>query len=143
MKKEELILAAFGASKIHSYEPVQIQKLIFIFQKRASQLFEVEPFDFRAYDYGPFSVDIYSCLDELAAEGYIIIEGEPFSRYRRYCLSESGKEKAISFLGLITEPYKKYLCQLVNWIQYLSFSQIVGAVYKEFPEMRAHSVFRD
>ncbi|MGA2587187.1 MAG: hypothetical protein ABSF88_09205 [Candidatus Aminicenantales bacterium] len=143
MKQEDLILAAFGASKIHSYEPVQIQKLIFIFQQRASQFFKVRPFDFRAYDYGPFSVDIYSRLDELAAEGYIIIEGEPYSRYRLYCLSESGKEKAKSFLDLIPDPYKKYLHQLADWIQSQTFSQLVGAVYKEFPAMRANSVFHD
>lgn len=138
-----MVLACFASSKSALYEPVQIQKLIFLFQEQASPFFRVKPFTFRAYDYGPFDSDIYTTLERLANQGLVEIIGQPYNRNRYYKLAEAGHPSANSALEAITEPYKTYLIQLAEWVQSLSFAQLVGAIYKDYPEMRKNSIFQD
>jgi len=38
-EKKQLILACLAASDGHPYEPVQIQKLVFLFQEKAPKLY--------------------------------------------------------------------------------------------------------
>ena len=143
MDKKSLLLACLAAADGAAYEPVQIQKLIFLFQERASKLFTAKPFHFIAYDYGPFDKDIYSGLESLEAQGLVEIYGSPFSRPRLYGLSDTGKAPAKVALNSIKEPYRGYLVMLSKWIRQATFAQLVGAIYKEYPSMRANSVFKE
>jgi len=141
MTKREIVLACLSASDKHYYEPVQIQKIIFLFQEKAAAYLKAKPFNFRPYDYGPFDADIYFCLEELEKEGIVDIIGEPFDRHRLYRLKEKGNDIARSAFDMIPEPYHNFLSRLCAWVHSVSFAQLVGAVYKEFPSMREKSVF--
>lgn len=142
MTKKELLLACMGAAEAHPYEPVQIQKLVFLFQERAAAFFPARPFTFRPYDYGPFDPEIYSCLEVLATEGILEIVGVPFSRPRYYRLTEAGHGPANQALSSIPEPFYSFLLRLSKWVRSISFAQLVGTVYRDYPHMQVNSIFK-
>ncbi len=142
MTKEEVLLACLGISSGASHDPVHIQKIIFIFQERAKEIFDQKPFAFKPYDYGPFDPEIYFILDELINNGLVSIVGLPFERHRLYKLTEEGQKKANSVLKNLSQENKEFLDNLSKWARSLSFAQLVGAIYQEFPEMKINSIFR-
>ena len=142
VEKKDLLLACLAAAKGKSYEPVHIQKLIFLFQEKAPSLFDDKPFLFKAYDYGPFDSTIYHVLDELSVEGLVMSNKNYLGRYRTYQLSEIAHSQGEACLNKITEPFKTYLTELSEWVRSQSFASLVGAVYNEFPDMKKNSIFR-
>lgn len=141
MNREKIILACLAAGQGSLYEPVQIQKLVFLFQKRASSVLKGSVYRFYPYDYGPFDPNVYNCLEDLANRGLVQIIGRPFDKKRFYRLSEKGGEEGQKVLESLSEPYKSFLVRLSEWVRSLSFAQLVGAVYNAYPEMRKYSVF--
>ncbi len=139
MNQKELLLASLAASCGEPYQPVQIQKLIFLFQERA---LSTKVFNFIPYDYGPFDSDIYIRLEELAEEGLVEIIGQPFSKPRLYCLTSKGEKTAKEMLDKLSPLEQEFLIRLSSWVKSLSFAQLVGAIYKDYPVMRENSVFR-
>lgn len=139
MNQKEILLASLAASCGEPYQPVQIQKLIFLFQERA---LKTKIFNFIPYDYGPFDSDIYIQLEELAVEGSVEIIGQPFSKPRLYRLTSKGEKTAKEMLDKLSPPEQEFLIRLSSWVKSLSFAQLVGAIYKDYPAMRENSVFR-
>jgi uncharacterized protein len=140
MEQKELVLASMAAARGGAYQPVQIQKLIFLFQERTQN---GRVFDFVPFDYGPYDATIYHWLEELSAEGFVEIQGGPYAKRRLYQLTPEGTELANSELGKLSDRDRDYLIRLSEWVRSISFAQLVGAVYKAYPEMRQNSVFRD
>lgn len=143
MNQKEYILACMAPAEKSPHQPVQIQKLIFIFQKEMGSEFGEPVFNFYPYDYGPFDPAVYQNLEELAKEGLVTISGEPFSRNRAYCLTDSGFQAGSKLLSKFSPQSKKYIVSLSQWVRSLIFSQLVGAVYNAYPDMRQNSVFKE
>lgn len=141
--KEQLVLACLAASEGKPYDPVQIQKLIFLFQEKAPQALTEKFFNFQPKDYGPFDPSVYSTLEELSDRGVVEIHGKPFGKYRLYRLRDEAEEVAQSALDSLDPQYRDYLKRLSEWVKSLSFAKLIGSVYKEFPEMKVNSVFRE
>lgn len=139
MNQKELLLASLGASNGEPYQPVQIQKIVFLFQERG---LKSNIFNFKPYDYGPYDSEIYIRLEELSDEGLVEIIGQPFSKPRLYGLTPEGKNIAQDILEKFSLPQREFLIRLSKWVQSLSFAELVGAIYKEYPAMRENSVFR-
>jgi uncharacterized protein YwgA len=143
MDQKEYILACMAPAEKSPHQPVQIQKLIFIFQDKMGAEFGEPAFNFYPYDYGPFDPAVYQNLEELATKGLVTISGGPFSRNRAYCLTDDGLKSGLKLLSKFPTEPKKYIVQLSQWVRSLSFSQLVGAVYNAYPGMRQNSVFKD
>lgn len=139
MEQKDLLLACLAVAGKESYQPVQIQKLVFLLQDRG---IKEKVFNFTPFDYGPFDPQIYEKLEELASEGYVEIVGEPFAKYRQYRLKPEGQEKARDAFDKLTPQNQEYIGRLHTWVKGLSFAQLVGAIYADYPEMRKNSVFR-
>jgi hypothetical protein len=82
MTKDKVIIAAMAAGDLNSLTPVQIQKLLFLLDKRAAAKLGGPFFNFEPYHYGPFDREIYDQLDAFAQNGLIEIVGTPYSRAR-------------------------------------------------------------
>jgi uncharacterized protein len=138
MNKRDLVLASLLAAGTSSYEPVQIQKTLFLFQKRG---LNEDVFNFTPYAYGPFDSSVYSVLEELEQEGIVeIIVGN--SKYRKYRLNDCNSDTARQSFEKLNSSNKEYLKELSSWVRSLSFSQLVSAIYKEYPDMKVNSVFK-
>ncbi len=143
MTKDDAILAAMAAGDVSAFTPVQVQKLLFLLDKKAAPALGGPLFDFRPYDYGPFDREVYDRLDELAASGLVDIAGQSFKRDRHYSLTQAGLARGQRALDTLPAPVKSYMQRLSRFVTSLSFVQLVSAIYGAYPEMRVNSVFED
>lgn len=141
MKTERLVLAALSPAGTGSFTPVQVQKLFFLLDKNVEEQIGGTHFDFLPYDYGPFDSAVYHELESLHEEGLVeVLERERHGR-RIYRLTAEGLKEGQLALSELDEPVQQYISSLVEWVRSLSFSQLVSAIYRKYPEMKENSVF--
>lgn len=99
-------------------------------------------FNFVPYDYGPYDKDVYRELENLAEMGLVGVIGDPSFSYRKYRASGDGLVDGAAELDDLPDTISVYIRQLSSFVRRLSFSQLVRAVYQEYPEMKENSVFR-
>ena len=140
MTQRELVLACMAAAKGRPYQPVQIQKMLFILQKELKEHVG-EPFEFAAYDYGPFAPEVYSTLDSLAQEGLTEQVGDVGGPRRKYIGTLDGVKAGNAIINEgLTKEAKDYIVGLAEWVRSQSFRQLILAVYATYPEMARNSV---
>jgi hypothetical protein len=143
LNREQFVLAALATGGDALYSPVQIQKLLFLLQERDRKTFDYRPFEFQPYDYGPFNREVYHVLDELNRKGELEIIGLPFEKGRRYRLTATGIEAGRKILETLPPSSQGLARALSKFVRSLPFSQLVSAIYREYPEMKKNSIFND
>src|SRR5262249_12858501 len=140
MNRPNLMLLALAAAGSESgFTPVQVQKLFFLLDRRGHNLLGGPHFDFAPYDYGPFDPAVYQELDSLERVGLLRIDTS--GRYRKYKLSVQGYEQGSDQLAQLSGPVRDFVRKTVEWVRGLRFDQLVAAIYREYPEMKAKSIF--
>lgn len=126
-------------------QPVQLQKALFLFAAKvpAEMLPGTGRYQFKPYDYGPFSAEIYSDAEALEQNGFVAISRPPSSRYKEFRVTPTGRAAAEALRAQEDPNIVTYLANLVTYTQSLGFNQLVASVYEEFPEMKVNSVFKD
>jgi|ERR1035437_266475 hypothetical protein len=143
LNKEQVVLAALASAAGEVFTPVQIQKLLFLLERRLWPNHELGPyFNFAAYDYGPFDADVYVVLENLQKKGLVEIFNEPHLRWNKYKSTTKGAAEGKAVLQSLGEDVRNYLQALSEFVRGLSFAELVGAIYKAYPEMKVNSVFR-
>ena len=139
MDRKYWTLLALGAAEGKALTPVQLQKTLFLL----GQAFpEMEDFyDFVPYNYGPFDASIYEDAKILAQEGLVNIDTPNGCRWYVYSCTSAGLSHADQVVEDIPQEIWRFLIKIVDWIFPLSFSQIVSAVYRAYPQMKVNSVF--
>jgi hypothetical protein len=138
MERHDWTLLVIAAADGRALSPVQLQKVLFLLGKDLG-LDGGGYYNFHAYDYGPFDVDVYRDAERLAARGLVTIE---HGAYKTFTITGAGKAKAAEVGVALNEPARGFVRELVAWALRQSFQDIVKAVYRRFPEMRQNSVFR-
>ena len=138
IERSSFVLAVMAAAQT-PLSPVQVQKLFFILDQKVGGALGGAYFDFRPYNYGPFDASVYHELEALAARSLVFVDG-PGTR-RRYGVS--GEGIALGSRLLASLPVADYIRQVAEYVKKASFQQLVEAIYKEWPSMRANSVYRD
>ena len=142
VSREELIIAAMAPADGRSHTPVQMQKLLFILDENAAARLNGPHFRFEPYHYGPFDKEVYETLDTLSRKGLVDIAFGS-GNWREYSLTPEGQSRGQAILNSIDSQTADYIREVSNFVRKLSFSQLVSAVYKAYPRMRARSVFQD
>ena len=142
MDRASYVLCALAPAQCAAYSPVQVQKLLFLLDKSIGPYVGGPNFHFEPYHYGPFDQEVYSILDELAAEGLVEIELEPMGRWNTYRLASEGQQKGEEFLARLPEEVQQFIQNVSGFVRKLSFAQLVSAIYKAYPEMKVNSVFQ-
>jgi hypothetical protein len=141
MTRKELILASMATCCGHTYTPVQLQKLLFLLDERASADLGGPHFDFKPYHYGPFDKAVYDELDILEQQGLVEVIREPHLKVRKYRLRPGGAEQGVQELEKLDPKTKDFVHKLSEFVRNASFPQLVSAVYEAYPAMRVNSVF--
>ncbi|MEE1961192.1 hypothetical protein V1387_00755 [Allomuricauda taeanensis] len=141
MKKEELILSVLSIGDKLKYTPVQIQKLFFLIDKRIGESIGGPYFEFKPYHYGPFDKSLYQILDDLQDKG--LVEINNIGGLKKYSLTEEGYEAGESLHEKFKEKEAAFIEKLSDYVTGVSFSELVSSIYKEYPEMKANSIFTD
>ena len=145
MKRRDWLLAVVAAADEDGLTPVQLQKSLFLIGKtltakhgKAGRFYHFEP-----YDYGPFCSDIYQDATALQLDNLLRVDYSCGSSYRRYIVTEDGRQASAGFMGGLAENVRDYLIRLVVWIKSQSFKELVMAIYRSHPDMKVNSVFRE
>lgn len=144
MNAKDWILVTLASAEDTPLKPVQLQKALFVIGKKipASVLGE-DFFKFVPYDYGPFCPNIYSETENLEALGLVHISRPPIVRYKEFLITELGRQLAAEKFEQLPENLKAFICQLVPLFAKSSFNQLVEAIYRNYPETKVNSVYKD
>ena len=143
MNKKEMILTALAASSGAVHTPVQIQKLLFLLDRRTAAYLGGPFFQFVPYDYGPFDKEIYGLLDGLSGEGLVEIISQLGIPWKKYRLTPIGQQAGNDALSRLDDQVSDYIRKLSDFVRSLSFTDLLSTIYREYPEMKANSVFRE
>jgi hypothetical protein len=141
MERSKFVLAVLSSCPEAIYNPVQVQKLFFLIDRKISELVGGPYFNFTPYHYGPFDKQVYSDLEALSTEGLLAIEES--SSYRTYTTTKRGQTNGVDLLKDFPDKARGYIKELSDYVRGVSFNELVSSIYQAYPEMRANSVFRD
>ena len=140
MDQETLVLAAMSPARGARHSPAQIQKLFFLIDRELGPLIGGPFFAFRPHHYGPFDKQVYVVLESLAERGHVNIDHRSFS-FRTYALTPRGLEAGEAALTGVDKVARDYLRRCSEFVRGLTFSELVSAIYKAYPDMSKNSVF--
>jgi len=142
MTRRDLILIVLAAAKGRPYQPVQLQKVVFLITRNVPDIIDKGPgFTFAAYDYGPFDAAVYWEAEALRDSGEAIITLSPSGRWKTYAASEFGITRGVEFLNRLPESVRDYIYAISAWALSQSFGSIVRSIYDAYPDMKENSIF--
>lgn len=119
----------------------RFQKLVFLLQKNAEEL--PAEYEFEAYDYGPFSKDLYDDLDVLAEQHLISVSTERTNAGEEkyvYELTHIGQRKLDEEFGDNRPSFVETVEALHDEFYTMPVKALIDFVYAEWPEMAKNSV---
>lgn len=134
-------------------EPIEgrtrLQKLVFLMQERLEEAgenpFQSDDYEFIAYDYGPFSKELYDDLDDTIESNMVDSEQEAIDENKKkyvYEIEDDGEqwvedqlsnEEAQRILKLAKKIKDKY--------GDIYLSELIDEVYSQYPEYAEHSIY--
>ena len=142
MNRNAWALLALRETEGHRLSPVKMQKTLFLVAQNLAQEVGPEFYHFEAYHFGPFDSAVYRDLDELVNAGLVKKVRAAEHAGKDYELTELGKRIADRYARAANEKVVRYLKAVVEWVKPLSFSALVSAIYKKYPQYKQNSVFR-
>jgi hypothetical protein len=144
LSHEEVALVVLSPANGEPFTPVQIQKALFLADDKVGGAFRADSrYNFQPYDYGPFDWQVYADAENLERRGLSQINQQFGSRWRTYAASPAGIAEGRRLAERLTSDEHAVLEKIVNLVRRLSFNELVSAIYRAYPPMRARSVFRD
>jgi uncharacterized protein len=141
--RSDIVLAALSPAGGVPHTPVQVQKLLFLVDRNLPSLIGGPKFKFEPYHYGPFDLEVYSTLGDLARQGLVEITQSSSGNWREYRLTPDGQACGQAVQDRLDQRARNYLETASKFVRSLSFTDLVSAIYKAYPEMRARSVFQE
>lgn len=138
----ELFIAFEGAPE--GLDPVRLQKGMFLFEREAD-VPPAQKYDFRPYNYGPMSSQIYQDLDVLVAGGLVEqvpVRGQSWTLYRS---TPAGVERGQQLVLAASSAHPAAVRDLFDIkarVASVSFDDLLTDVYDKYPDMAVKSVFR-
>lgn len=129
---------ALGASGPDALDPVRMQKGMFLLSERGPAR---GLYDFRAYDYGPFSASIYADLASLAQQGYVSEEKVPGRTWSVYRVTGRGHELAVVAAQQAGAAGAAWLKQAREFLTTRSFARLLKDIYAMYPQYAVNSKF--
>lgn len=141
MDKNSAIIIAMAPAKRSPFTPVQMQKLMFLLDAELSDAIGGPLFSFEPYHYGPFDKSIYACLRGLNELGHVHIVAVEGQWWADFSLTAQGQVEGDNGLAQLDTWVREAIETYSKWVSGLSFSQLVSAIYKKYPDTKVNSVF--
>ena len=141
----------------------RLEKLVFLLQKESEiGSFLTEDPDYRADNFGPFSVKVYQAVETLAAAELIEdsaelsqstedawetsqlvgTETDPYAT-RNFTLTDRGKKYYSALIDELPSAAEKVLAQFKTRFAPLPLRQLIRYVYTKYPEFTHKSLIKD
>jgi uncharacterized protein YwgA len=142
MRRSDWTLLALAAAGGQPVTPVQLQKSLFLLSKECAAEVGEDFYRFEPYNYGPFDSSVYHDAEELCVEQLACEIRSPQRSWAEYAASTEGLKYAVALRGVAPQRAVKYLEAVVDWARRQTFEGLVRAIYNQYPETRARSIFR-
>lgn len=123
----------------------RLQKMAFLLQQELEDI-DISTYDFEAYDYGPFSKELYDDLDELIEKELIEESREEFDEDKvlyEYELTDDGEELVEEFIRKqALDDILEQSQMLKKEFNHMDLGEVIDLVYSEYPEYAENSVLR-
>ncbi len=108
--REDIVAAAFAASGPGaSFDPIRVQKLMFLIDREVAERIGGPFFHFRPYHYGPFDRTIYDVIGRLVAVGDA--RDDSSGPYPRYLLTKAGYRRGTAVLASFPDSVADYVAR--------------------------------
>ena len=139
--REDIVAAAFAAAgPSAAFDPIRVQKLLFLIDREVSERIGGPFFQFQPYHYGPFDRTIYDVIGKLVAGGDACIASS--GPYPRYLLSSAGYRRGTAVLASFPEGVADYFWRVARWLRLIPYRRMLAAIYQQYPDMAVKSVVR-
>jgi uncharacterized protein YwgA len=136
--KEKFLLNVMGLLPYHVFSHVEIQKLVFLVQKRL----DLNYFDFKADIYGPTDKEIYNVLEKMIKEGKALrwydTDWRGIPSLQHFQVSYKHIPNTDEFLN---EKKRDLIKKLILFVKETEFRELILSIFKEWPEMSVNCVF--
>lgn len=134
VQRSEFVLATMAAAGPRaSFDPVQVQKALFLADRGVGREAGGPHFDFRPAAYGPFDPAVFEALGQLAAEGRASLDGS--GPCPAYAATGSGRDDGRAALGRMPRRAARYLRKASRWVLAQPFWDLVAGIQRAYPEM--------
>lgn len=141
MERKDWTLLVINAAGPSGLSPVQLQKSLFLIGENLRSEVGESFYQFVPYNYGPFDPAVYADADRLILENLVKSVRVESKTWAYYVVTTEGEEKATELRAQISPRAFKYITSVVDWVQRLSFAQLLSAIYAAYPKYKANSVF--
>jgi uncharacterized protein YwgA len=138
-----LLLASDGMADSDEAEPLdrlRMQKGVFLLAMRGPKDW-AGLFKFTPYDWGPYSFDLASAVEDLLAEGKLVKEAFPGRRYMRYRTTPVGERLIAELSGDVAPEGRAFVQATRRYVSSRSFARLLREVYKAYPAFAVNSRF--
>ena len=111
---------------------------MFLFARKCGNS-PIHTYDFEPYDYGPFSRELYRDLDSLDRDGFIRRNEIPGSNRQVFELTNKGSETVARLFETAPVSEREHLATIKTRVTSLNFTDLLTAVYGEYPEYAGRS----
>lgn len=139
--REDIVATAFAAAG-HSaaFDPIKVQKLLFLIDREVSERIGGPFFHFRPYHYGPFDRTVYDVIGRLVVAGDARVDSS--GPYPRYLLTKAGYRQGTKVLASFPDHVADYVARASRWVRLMPYRQMLAAIYRKYPDMAVNSVVR-
>lgn len=120
---------------------IHIMKTLFLIWHRLGRKIP-DFFEFEPYLYGPCSFEVYSVLESLQADGYVVQPPHPMPQWVNYYLTGRGKKEAEEVAKSASPKTLRFIETVAKEASQLSFYELLRKVYNEAPDFAVNSIFR-
>lgn len=138
LAKKDWILLALRQTPL---DRIHIMKTLFLIWHRSGRKM-TDYFRFEPYLYGPCSFEVYSVLESLQADGYIVQPPHPTPQWINYYLTEKGRKQAEEAANSASPETLRFIETVVKEVSELNFYGLLRKVYAEAPDFAVNSMFR-
>jgi uncharacterized protein YwgA len=145
LKREDWLLLLLGLRSDEAthvaLDPVRVQKGMFLLSQE-SDLPPEEKYDFRPYNWGPYSRELRRDLNRLVSEGLIAAHEVAGYSWQNYGLTELGVKVARQSLLTASRAGVALLVDIRKRVSKVSFAELLEDVYSKYPQYAVNSLFR-
>ena len=123
------------------HEPIRIQKTLFKLAREAG-LPPGEQYQFRPYNWGPFSAAIYQDIDDLVEAGLVERVPKPGVSWANYRLTTEGEQEAMRLREEAERNSLENLQGISTWVRERPFGKLLQDLYSDYPDMAQNSLFQ-
>jgi uncharacterized protein YwgA len=129
-----------GPDESEPLDRLRMQKGVFLLAMRGPETWNAL-FKFTPYDWGPYSFDLASSVEELLAAGLLVTEAFPGRRYMRYRTTEAGERLISALAGDVSPGGRAFVEATRKYVASRPFARLLREVYKSYPQFAVNSRF--